>query len=262
VPPSRRVPYPVAAIIAIVVLLVGVAWLVVGDDGDDEASDRASSPSTTAPATSTTQAVITTTGPSCTELDAPGDVDDRLDITADVDGDGADDEVTSFRVPGSDTLYQLQVAFAAGGGAVTTVDGDGVVTAGVLGGADIDGDGGEELWVRTTAGASATILGIVRRDGCDLTRVSAPSGQPIALPIGGSVGSPSGIECEGDVAPEADLTTFAASSIDGVEYEVLATEHDLDGATLVELTTTAGSVSASDPDFIRYASLTCGDLRL
>ena len=182
------------------------------------------------------------------------------DAAADLDGDDHDDQLQSYRV--GDAEWHLRVSLARGGGAdleITPPNGSFVT---VLGGADIDGDGADELWAQTGQGASAAILGIARLVGCDLVRVTTSGGDPAELPVGGSVGTASGVECEARSDSAAHLTTYTASNQGGDRYEVRATEHVLDGAALVSRGTYTDEVAIGDEAFARASSFSCGRLTL
>ncbi|MGQ0432428.1 MAG: hypothetical protein ACT452_08485 [Microthrixaceae bacterium] len=222
---------------------------------------------TTTPGASTTTGATGTTGPTtsiatiqCADHPVSEEAADLQSETADLDGDGGDDTVRSYRL--GEAEWHLNVALARGGGAdlrVATYD-NSVVS--VLGGADVDGDGADELWARTGQGASATIIGLARLVGCELARVTAPGGEPAELPVGGSVGTASGVECDARVDPTADLTTYTATNLGDDRYEVRATEHTLDGTMLVERGTHTSEATIGDSAFGRATSFSCDDLSL
>lgn len=222
---------------------------------------------TTTPPASTTNGPSGTTGPApsvatvhCVDHPVSEEAADVQSQTADLDGDGVDDTIRSYRL--DEAEWHLNVALARGGGAdlrVTTYD-NSVVS--VLGGADVDGDGADELWARTGQGASATIIGFARLVGCELVRVTGPGGEPAELPVGGSVGTASGVECDARVDPSADLTTYTATNLGDDRYEVRATEHVLDGTMLVERDTHTSEATIGDSAFGRATSFSCDDLSL
>lgn len=232
------------------VLVVAVAGIAAcSDDGDDDASTT-----TTEATTTTTEATTTTTeAPACPAVSVPADAQEVTEFPGDADGDGTDDELRTYRV-GEE--WHLQVELAADGGAdlVLPSFGGGV---GLVGGADVDGDGTDEVWARTGSGASATIVGLARMSACALERVLFPTGELAEVPIGGSVGTTSGLECSAN-----GLVTFTATLTDGETYDVVATTYALDGSTLTEQGQETVQVNATDPDFVRYTSFTCGDLTL
>ncbi len=224
-----------------------------GDD-DEAATTTSSSPA----ATSGSEGSRQPDAEPCPDVDVPADARDVEAAEGDVDGDGEPDELRSYRIGATDD-WRLHVALGAGGGAQAPIVafGDGV---GVLGGADVDGDGGDEVWVRTGAGASATIIGLVRYDACELAQVTFGAGTPADLPVGGSVGTSAGLECA--AGPDADLTAYRTTLVGGEAYEVSATEHALEGTVLVERGTTERTVRAGDVELFRYSSFSCGRLSL
>jgi hypothetical protein len=243
-------------------LVLGIAVGACGG-GDDGRSEPTTT--TTAPSTTTTAAPVTTEAPPtsaaaapCPAVTPPAAPEDVTEVEADVDGDGAADQLRSYSAGG----WFVAVDLARGGGAVVEVPvlpGAGVR---VLGGADVDGDGGAEVWARTGSGASTTIVGILRLRDCGLVQLRFATGEPVELPVGGSVGSAAGVACEA-TSPDAHLTAYTALHMEAGRYEVTATEYALDDATLRPVgdptTTTA---TADDPAFAKATTLTCADLAL
>lgn len=228
---------------------------LAGCSGDDDEAQTS-----TTPTPSSTEVPTGSDAEACPETGLPdGAQADEL-AEGDVDGDGVTDELRTYRIAATDD-WRLQVTLAAGGGAAAPIVafGDRV---GVIGGADVDGDGRDEVWIRTGAGASATIVGLVRFDDCELSQVGFAAGTPADLPVGGSVGASAGLECSASDHPGADLTAYRTTLVGDGEYEVSATEYALEGDALVERGTTADTVHSSDPDFLRYASFRCGPLSL
>lgn len=230
---------------------LAVAALVMAGCGDDD--DAA--PSTTTEATTTTAEPTTTTAPapSCPAVTVPDDAEELTELEGDADGDGGADTLRSYRVG---EAWHLQVELAAGGGADLAVPtfGGGV---GLVGGADVDGDGADEVWARTGSGASATIVGLAKLVGCELPRVTFATGELAELPVGGSVGTTSGVECTAD-----GLTAYTATLTEGSTYEVVATTYALEETTLMEQGTDTTTVEATDEEFLRYTTFTCGDLNM
>ncbi len=232
-----------------------LAVLVVACSRDDEPSTATT---TQRPVSSTT----TTAEPACPEADLPTNTAALSEAGGDVDGDGRADVLSTYLV--DDAEWHLHVELARGGGADVALDAFASEAVTVLGGADVDGDGADEIWARTGAGASATILGLARFANCTLTQVTFIGGRPAEFAIGGSVGTASGLACEVDddveVVPDAHLTAFTATNSGDDQYEIEATGYTLDGAVLVRTGTETTSVSSRDPAFRRATGFGCGSL--
>jgi hypothetical protein len=241
--------------------LASVVLVVASCNNDD---DEAKPPtSTTAPSSTTTAETTTTTGARpCGSVSVPSGASARTTAVGDVDGDGEDDELRSYLL-GNDEAH-LQVSLAAGGGADLVVTTFGTPALAVLGGADVDGDGADEVWAQTGFGASATIVGLARLAGCELVSVTFAGGDPVELAVGGSVGSAAGIACDAHLDPTADLTTYSASNMDseGGGYDITATEYALEGTSLVQKAIEATTASAGDDMFTRATGFSCDGLSL
>ncbi len=252
--------------LAVGALLIAAACGGNDANGADEAATTTSAPPTTAIPTSTTTTDGSTTTTVADACPGSAPVVGAVEVTerpADADGDGAVDLVRSERPDPSVDEWLLTIELAAGGAAEDVVPGDGVAAVTVLGGYDLDGDGAEEIWARVGAGASATIVGLFRLDGCDLERVTFESGEPVALPVGGSVGTSVGVGC--DTEPDADVTTYLASLLPGAPeptYELSAVDYRLDGGVLTQVAARLPGAPTPTPDPARYADLSCGDLTL
>lgn len=248
--PRRR---PLAIGAAALALLAGAC-----SDGDDDTSSTTTGAdrSTTTVEAEVDEATSTTGEPACPQDPQPIDSEP---ISGDVDGDGQADELRSVQTPDQMTI---SVELAAGGGAQLGLPTFGIQGTGLVGPADMDGDGGDELWVRTGSGASAAILGLVVFADCTLVQVTYSTGDPVELPVGGSVGTSAGLTCDTSVDPEADLTSYLAGNIDEATYEVTATEYALEGTTLDQLGTTTSTVRTDDPAFGQYVTFACEGLAL
>lgn len=238
--------------------LVGLLALVAASCADDDPSTVERAEVTTAPSTtSTTEPATSTTAEPCPPVTSP-DGDDAGSAAGDVDGDGAPDEV---RATTTGSTWHLVAELGRGGGAVLELEVFGG-PVGLVGPADVDRDGSDEVWARTGTGAATTIVGLFAAEGCDLTWVTLPDGRRAELPVGGTVGTTSGVECPAD-GPH--LLVHTATYVgDGTEdrYAVTTVAHDLDGAALRERERSTVEVSAQDEGFLRYTSFRCGDLVL
>jgi len=245
-------------------LIAAVAATLLSACGADEEASRTPTtttrPATTTAAPTTVDDTSTSAAEPCAPVSLPGAASRVTEATADVDGDGATDAVRAYLL--SDDYWHVQVALAAGGGGDLALTTFGESSVAALGGADVDGDGRDEIWARTGSGASATILGIVTFRECVLARVTFEGGDPAELPVGGSVGTASGAECGARVDPTAHLTTYVASNTGGDQYEVTATEYSLEGSVLVKRGSTTTNASVGDELFGRATGFSCGDLTL
>jgi hypothetical protein len=247
----RRAPLAVLAL-----LLAGAGC---GDD-DDDAVPRAStttveerSSSTTSGAESTSTSEVT-----CRPAPLPSDASDVEEGAGDVDGDGQRDELRSYRAADG---WHLHVELATGRSADLATGLLDTGGFGVLGGADVDGDGADEVWARTGAGASAVIVGAARLDGCSLTRVSLESGDAADFPVGGSVGTAAGLDCSA-TDPSGHVTTYLATNTGDSTYEVVVVEHRLEGNVLREVGRRTETTTVGDDLFARATTFRCGDLAL
>ena len=240
--------------VVLAVLLVAAAC----SDGREKAA--APSPSST---TSTTVAAAPTTttarAAACPATGVPASASDVATAPGDLDGDHEADELTSYRA--ADGAWHVQVRLAAGGGADLLLPAAGDASVQVLGGADLDGDGRDEAWARTGAGASAAIVGLVRLTDCSLSRITFASGDPAEFAVGGTVGTAAGLECRAGTAGSV-LTSYTATNTGDGSYEVVAQEWALDGTSLVPGASRTTTVAANDDTLARASSFSCGGLAL
>jgi hypothetical protein len=257
-------PRPFRALAVAAVMLVAAA--ACGDDADDASTDT-SSPATSdgstttseAPGTTTTDDDTTTTtaapttGPpttaaTCPEVEVTGSVEGTA--TGDLDGDGTDDTV-DLTHDGDD--WRLFVALGDGGGgdAAGPIVAEGpLMGAQMIGVADVQDDGVDELFVQVGSGASAAIIGLYTVDGCRVVPITFEGG-PSAFPVGASIGATSGLQCGGG---DGVLYVYTASSDDGESYQVSWDTLHLEGT---ELTSGGGGTgSASYGDELHTAATT------
>jgi hypothetical protein len=245
--------------LAIVGGIVLAAIGACGGDGED-ATERASTTSTEAMTTTAPSAGDpTTTVPACPDVEIPADATDLVEVGADVDGDSQVDALRSYRLGEG---WHLQVELHGGGGADLAMDTLGGAGVEVLGGADVDGDGADEVWARTGSGASATIVGSARFTGCTLVRVTLPAGEPADFPVGGSVGTAAGLGCEAAADPAGHLSTYTATNTGERDYSIQVVEHVLEGTVLRELGRRTEQATIGDDLFVRATTFRCGDLSL
>ena len=239
-----------------ILTLAAVAVLAAACGGQN---DQASVTTTNHPAV-TSSTTSTTTAPACDTAPDPAGGISQSTSDADVDGDGRADEVRLFLV--GDSEWHLHVTLAATGTADVTLTVLGSESVAVLGGADVDGDGADEIWASIGAGASATIIGLARFADCALTQVTFAGGRPAEFPIGGSVGTASGLECVTDDPSGVDVIAYTASNTRDDRYEVKGTDFTLEGDVLVRQSTHTTSVSNNDPAFQRATGFACGSVAL
>lgn len=232
--------------------------LATGCRSDDD-SDATPQPPRTTSTTSSDPTTTTSPDPSCPPIDEPTDPVDVAAATGDLDGDQRADDLSSYR--DGDGTWHLQALLGTGGGADLAVPSAGDVSVQVLGGADINGDGTDELWARTGAGASAAIVGLAQLVDCALVRTTFAGGEPAEFAVGGTVGTAAGLECRAGTTGSV-LTSYTATNIGDDRYEVVAQEWALDGATLTAGASTTTTVAATDDLVVRASSFSCGNLVL
>ena len=188
--------------------------------------------------------------------------------SADVDGDGALDQVTVYGTgsAASPAPWRVRVDTAAGESVDSPLDVDPGAASIPIGGADVDGDGAtDELFVAVGSGASTVIVAIYALIGCDLVQTTN-GGAPIGFPIGGSVQNLGGLSCLDTDANGvtntivAWLATAVAETGDGT-YAIEGVEYELRGSELREVGTRVLQANVSEADFV-YGSLTCGAVSL
>ncbi len=175
-------------------------------------------------------------------------------LSADLDGDGAADTVTSYAVgtrPGAGD-WHLRVSFAAGGGSDTAVAEDPapgevrVLGAVVLGaGSEPGGETARPvLFVLTGSGASARTVGLYRVDGCDLLPMVDRAGRQASFLVGASVGHQEGLRCE-NAGDGSTLVEVQSAPNPASGYDVTRRTYTRDGNQLVVL---GNGVTRTEPD--------------
>ncbi len=134
-------------------------------------------------------------------------------MSADLDGDGAPDTVYLVQ---HDEGWFVVAELAAGGGA--QVDLVGVERRSfvrVLGGADIMGNGSEDVVVVTSVGAYTEQVGFVRLADCDLFELAFDDSSPARFLTGASVSNGEALYCPGD----GTLERYFFSAIPGSDND-------------------------------------------
>ncbi len=252
-------------VVAALTMLAGCA----GDGGDDEGAAESSSSTsggaspTSAPPPAETSSTTksTATGGTAGGTGCPGDdpvppegAQEVSEVSADVDGDGADDRVFAYRR--ADGMRRVGVELAAGGTAV--VDANAVAIEGpaplsALGGVALGGDG-ETVFALTGAGASVVIVGLFQFVECALARVVYSSGEDAELPVNGAITHGDGIACT-----DKTLVRLSATSTDGETFTATKTSYHVDGNTLVEAGSETSTLTraADDAAINDFYSLDC-----
>lgn len=193
----------------------------------------------------------------------------RSDARVDVDADGATD-VLSVYATGSNsapTGWRIRLETASGDtfdNALFVDAGDPLAPIQVIGAADADGDGAaDELFTVVGAGASAEIVAVHVRQGCDLVPVTI-GGSPVSFPVGGSIGSLGGVGCrdtDGDGLTDVLTAWSGLAQFDQGEgtYLIDAVDHVFVGAALEQVASSTFTASVTAPDFV-YSTLACGGL--
>ena len=242
--------------------------VLLGSCRGDETSTM--SPTTTAAAGTTTAPGPTTVAGATGGAGAcPGDdvfppagADNVTDVSVDVDSDGRDDRVLSYRRADGDR----RVAVALAGGGTTAVDvggpSEGPAPLMVLGGADLGGEG-ETIFVVTGAGASVVVVGLFQVVECAITPVSFEAGEPVKLPVGGGVTHGNGLLCTGGGGDDgARLVKLSAMSPDGEVFTTTDTSYRVDGHTFVEVSTESAmlDLAGDSGQLDAYYTINCPSL--
>jgi hypothetical protein len=243
-----------------VVVALSVLAGCAGGDGREGAAPEPSSTTVAAPSTPSPPVSSPTSteglGAGCPGNDPvpPDGAQDVSEVSADVDGDGADDRVLAYRR--GDGARRLAVDVAAGGTAAvdaSATEVEGPASLSVLGGARLGGDG-ETVFALTGAGASVVIVGLFQFVECALARVSFPSSQDVELPVGGGITHGDGIACS-----DGALVRLSATSTDGETFTATKTRYQVDGNTLIEAGTQTSTLTrAVDDEAINaYYAIDC-----
>jgi hypothetical protein len=143
---------------------------------------------------------------------------------------------------------------APGGGDTTTTatpptsECDGPVVGGeVFGRRDLDADGVDELFVKTSAGAYTDIIGVFRVEGCETVQVTI-GGSPAEFAVGASVLNIGGLQASSDT-----LVVYSGTSTDTQAFDVTWRTLRLDGDALTEIGSDSGPAQLGD-DLYRLAS--------
>lgn len=187
---------------------------------------------------------------------------------ADFDGDGALDQVTTYRVDDAPATWHIRVDTAAGESLDSPLGPIAVPDANVapLGGADVDGDGAtEELFTVVGSGASAIIVTIHQRVRCEIVQAMVGDA-PVSFPVGGSIANIAGVQCLDTDNNGVNNTIVAWTGLADFDqpegtYALEGIEYELRGGDLREVGSRAVVANIAEADFV-YGQLTCGALNL
>lgn len=196
----------------------------------------------------------------CEAEPLPADVTDVSEAEVNVDGDDDPDVATAYHAdPDRSTGWAIRVAFGNGDIVETTVGFGFPESIGVqsVGGADVDGDGRDEVFAVVGSGASVVIYGMfeVEPDACTIEPIVGEGG-PVEAAAGASVGALAGLRCDdtdGDGSNDtvALYSGFLVPDTDPLEYDIAETRYQLDGTDLRPVDSTNYRVSIDGPDFPR-----------
>jgi hypothetical protein len=229
-----------------------------GDSSTSEASTTSSAPETTAPPTAPTTASTAppTSAPECA-ASIPEPASAESSATGDVDGDGQDD--TLEVVHDAEGGWWLRVTLGSGDVTALALTTDNVGGAEMIGAADVDGDGKEELFAQTGAGASTATIGLFTLDGCAIAPITF-DGAPTQFPVGASVGATSGLQCSNDPEAPASIFAYAGASSDGESYDVTWAELELEGTVLTQVNEGSGTAGYGDELYVAASTFHCDDV--
>ena len=189
--------------------------------------------------------------------------------TVDVDGDGAQDEVSLAKDPAGPEGCAAFVVVRLGGATAVSAPvwevgpEGGLPQPRIHGFADIDGRPGEEVLIDEAAGASTQFVGAFVYVEDDLERVTAkggiaPEAGPFAdlFPYGGSVGHIEAVDCTPDgIVVSTAVPSGESAGGRSVAYEVKRRIFAYDGASLEEQETESETVPIEDLDrFPEYSA--------
>jgi hypothetical protein len=173
------------------------------------------------------------------------------------DGDGTADRLLTIPAAVADRPPGLELVLdehADVGAALPLND---IVAA--IGGFDINGDGRDELFVKTGQGAYATLIDVYEYDpaACTLTRLAVDDNGPPAFAVGASVGNGSGVTCDHGMLI---ATTLSRISDEPLRYEEIRKTLAIDGTALRVVRTDESQVDAAAA--ASAAAFDCGGLKL
>src|SRR5262245_57492304 len=129
----------------------------------------------------------------------------------------------------------------------------------MIGAADVDRDGKDEIFAQTGAGASTATIGLFTLDGCDIAPITF-DGAPTQFPVGASAGATNGLQCSNDPTGPATIRAYAGASSDGESYDVTWADLELDGTVLTQVEEGSAAASYGDEQYVAASTFHCGDV--
>lgn len=248
------------------------------------AAPETTAPATTAATTTTplpTGAPTTTPAPETTAPDesdiACGDLAPMIGsaavtstVAVDWDGNGTQDATAIvYETEAGNGDFRIRVEQGEGTGTEMAIISDGIAQPQVLGPVQVDFSLGsedpqpEELMVLVGANASGYNVGVFFNEGTGcIGRFKGADELELVLPIHASVGTASGVACEGTAGSQFLVRTTAEASAGSGEYDVHDIKLRRDGDQLLDDVDIPGFIvddGSPDSPFLRYASITgCG----
>lgn len=204
--------------------------------GQSSSSESAVSTSSSEP-TSTSADPSTTAPAACPTPELPAG-NSTAPMSVDLDADGAAD--TAYMVSGP-AGWQLVVELGgggAGGGAVVSalVGTNDFDEPEVLGGADLDGDGIDELAVLVANGAYVGLVSFVRVRECSAIQLAFEDDSPAIFASGASAGGGEALVCNGDGTLDRYFFSWLPGDDDEtVEYEAGFQPFRIEGDVVISL---------------------------
>jgi len=174
--------------------------------------ELAATPVTTTPVT-TTEAPEE---PPCPPiLPVPDEAIINASVFSDLDGDGIDEEVFTWILPGGDH-WHLRVIDGVDQAGHQISDSHGVYLSEILGVLYIDDDTIQELFVTVTGGAYTTAFGVFQYHDCEIIRTTTVDGPPAVWYFGASISNVLQVVCDPEMPFIRTYTaTISESSDDG-----------------------------------------------
>jgi len=183
------------------------------------------------------------------------------EVSLDADGDGVPDRAYTLPFPdhaleGLPVSVHLILDDRGGVGVVLPVKN---VTVAPIGGYDVNGDGRDELFVKTGEGAYTTWIDVFEFDpvACALVRLAAPGAVLPQFAVGSSAGGGAGLACRDHALVSTDTGRISEEPL---RYRARITTYEIAG-TALRITGTSDA-DVDDASAARAATFLCGDLRL